>query len=231
MVTRATLEKKRDQVAGMFDQVAPRYDLLNDVLSLGQDRAWRREVVRAVNARPDENVLDLAAGTGTSSAPFAAAGAHVFPTDLSMGMLVTGKQRQPGLSFVRGDATALPYREGAFDAATISFGLRNVEDTAAALRELRRVTRPGGRLVICEFSTPTWGPLRTVYKDFYLAHVMPLLSRIGSDPDSYDYLIESILAWPSQRVLADMMAEAGWSRIAWRNLSGGIVALHRAWAE
>lgn len=215
----------------MFDQVAPRYDLLNDVMSLGQDRAWRRQVVRAVNARPGENVLDLAAGTGTSSAPFAAAGAHVFPTDLSMGMLVTGKQRQPGLSFVQGDATALPYRDGAFDAVTISFGLRNVEDIAAALRELRRVTRPGGRLVICEFSTPSWAPLRTIYKEFYLARVMPALSRLGSDPESYDYLIESILAWPTQPVLADMMADAGWSRIAWRNLSGGIVALHRAWAE
>ncbi|SER93808.1 demethylmenaquinone methyltransferase / 2-methoxy-6-polyprenyl-1,4-benzoquinol methylase [Propionibacterium cyclohexanicum] len=230
-MTRATLEKKRDQVAGMFDQVAPRYDLLNDLMSLGQDRAWRRQVVRAVNARAGENVLDLAAGTGTSSAPFAAAGAHVFPTDLSMGMLVTGKRRQPGLSFVRGDATALPYRDGAFDAVTISFGLRNVEDTAAALRELRRVTRPGGRLVICEFSTPTSTPLRMVYKDFYLATVMPLFARLGSNPDSYSYLTESILAWPAQQPLAEMLAAAGWSRIAWRNLSGGIVALHRAWAE
>lgn len=231
MVTRATLDKKRDQVAGMFDQVAPRYDLLNDVMSLGQDRAWRREVVRAVDARPGENVLDLAAGTGTSSAPFAAAGAHVFPTDLSMGMLVTGKQRQPGLSFVRGDATALPYRDGAFDVVTISFGLRNVEDIATALRELRRVTRPGGRLVICEFSTPAWAPLARLYKDFYLTRVMPVLSRLGSDPESYDYLVESILAWPPQRELADMMAGAGWSQVAWRDLSGGIVALHRAWAE
>lgn len=215
----------------MFDQVAPRYDLLNDVLSLGQDRAWRREVVRAVDAHPGEYVLDLAAGTGTSSAPFAAAGATVFPTDLSMGMLRTGKERQPGLSFVRGDATQLPYRDGVFDAVTISFGLRNVEDTARALRELRRVTRPGGRVVICEFSAPVWGPFRKLYQDTYLRQVMPLLSRISSDPESYDYLAETILAWPSQRELADMMATAGWAEVEWHNLSGGIVALHRAWAE
>ncbi|WP_080969650.1 demethylmenaquinone methyltransferase [Propionibacterium freudenreichii] len=228
---RATLDKKREQVAGMFDDVAPRYDLLNDVMSMGQDRLWRREVVRAVDAQPGDYVLDLAAGTGTSSAPFAAAGAHVFPTDLSFGMLEVGKQRQPDLTFVQGDATALPYRDDSFDAVTISFGLRNVEDTAKALEELRRVTRPGGRIVICEFSTPTWAPFRVLYQRFYLPRVMPLLAHLGSNPDSYSYLTETIAAWPNQQALARLMSDAGWKRVEWRNLSGGIVAMHRGFAD
>lgn len=227
---RANLDRHRDDVAGMFDETAPRYDLMNDVMSLGRDRSWRREVVRAVGARPGERVLDLAAGTGTSSAPFAAAGALVYPTDLSMGMLRTGKQHRPGLAFVRGDATRLPYGDGVFDAATISFGLRNVEDTLGALRELRRVTRVGGRLVICEFSRPTWAPFRWVYERLYLSHVMGLMSRVSANPISYDYLAETILAWHDQRRLAELMEQAGWDRVAWRNLTGGIVALHRGWA-
>ncbi len=139
----------------MFDRVAARYDLANDVLSLGQDRAWRKLVVEAVDPQPDQLILDLAAGTGTSSEPFAHAGAIVVPTDLSLGMLQVGKGRKPELSFVAADAVQLPYADGSFDAVTISFGLRNVEDTAATLTEMLRVTRPGGTLVVCEFSTPT----------------------------------------------------------------------------
>ncbi len=211
----------------MFDELADRYDLLNDLLSLGQDRAWRREVVRAVAAEPGETVLDLAAGTGTSSRPFAEAGAAVFPTDLSMGMLQVGKRREPQLTFVAGDALALPYRNDAFDAVTISFGLRNVADTLAGLRELRRVTRPGGRLVVCEFSTPTWKPWRAVY-GFYLDQMLPRVARLSSNPVGYEYLIESIQAWFDQQALADLISAAGWEQVEWRNLSGGIVALHRA---
>ncbi len=211
----------------MFDELADRYDLLNDLLSLGQDRAWRREVVRAVAAEPGETVLDLAAGTGTSSRPFAEAGAAVFPTDLSMGMLQVGKRREPQLTFVAGDALALPYRDDAFDAVTISFGLRNVADTLAGLRELRRVTRPGGRLVVCEFSTPTWKPWRAVY-GFYLDQMLPRVARLSSNPVGYEYLIESIQAWFDQQALADLISAAGWEQVEWRNLSGGIVALHRA---
>lgn len=211
----------------MFDELADRYDLLNDLLSLGQDRAWRREVVRAVAAEPGETVLDLAAGTGTSSRPFAEAGAAVFPTDLSMGMLQVGKRREPQLTFVAGDALALPYCDDAFDAVTISFGLRNVADTLAGLRELRRVTRPGGRLVVCEFSTPTWKPWRAVY-GFYLDQMLPRVARLSSNPVGYEYLIESIQAWFDQQALADLISAAGWEQVEWRNLSGGIVALHRA---
>ncbi|MDO5094485.1 MAG: demethylmenaquinone methyltransferase [Propionibacteriaceae bacterium] len=226
--TRADLDKKRAEVSAMFDGVAARYDLLNTLLSFGQDRGWRRATVAAVAAQPGERILDVAAGTGTSSEPFAEAGAQVFPTDLSMGMLRIGKQQRPGLSFVRGDALALPFADDSFDAATISYGLRNVEDTAAALRELRRVTKPGGRLVIAEFSTPTNQALRFAYAQGAL-RVLPFAARISSNPAAYHYLAESILAWPAQEPLAELMAENGWRGVEWKNLTGGIVALHRAW--
>ena len=225
---RATLAKRRADVATMFDDVAARYDLANDVLSLGQDRAWRRAVLAAVDARPGERVLDLAAGTGTSSEPFADAGATVVPTDLSLGMLRVGKRRRPALSFVAGDALQLPYADAAFDAVTISFGLRNVEDTRAALTEMRRVTRPGGRLVVCEFSSPVWGPFRRVYTEYLMAALPRIASVVSSNPAAYHYLAESIRAWPDQARLAGLLAAAGWRDVAWRNLSGGVVALHRA---
>ena len=227
-VTRASLDKQPREVAEMFDGVAAKYDLTNDVLSLGQTRLWRRAVARAVDARPGERVLDLAAGTGTSSLPFAEAGATVVPCDFSLGMLREGKRRQPRLPLTAGDATRLPFADGVFDAVTISFGLRNVTDTAAALSEMRRVTRPGGRIVICEFSSPVWTPFRTVYTEYLMRALPPIATAVSSNPDAYVYLAESIRAWPDQPALAALMQEAGWSRVAWRNLTGGIVALHRA---
>ncbi|PZQ41576.1 MAG: demethylmenaquinone methyltransferase [Phenylobacterium zucineum] len=214
----------------MFDTVAPRYDLVNDVLSLGQDRRWRNETVAAVAPRPGQRILDLAAGTGTSSRPFADAGALVVPADLSEGMLVVGKRRQPDLGFVNADALALPFADGAFDAVTISFGLRNVEDVSTALSELHRVTRPGGRIVICEFSTPTWRPLRVTYRKYLLRALPKIAGATASNKIAYDYLAESILAWPDQHALADIMFDTGWTGVGWKNLSGGIVALHRAHA-
>ncbi|MDQ7991285.1 MAG: demethylmenaquinone methyltransferase [Propionicimonas sp.] len=227
---RATLERRRAEVAAMFDHVAGRYDLMNDLLSLGQDRAWRSATVAAVEPQPGDRILDLAAGTGTSSLPFAAAGAVVVPADLSFGMLTTGRERHPELPFVNADALTLPFADDAFDAVTISFGLRNVEDTAGALAELLRVTRPGGRIVVCEFSTPPWRPLRSVYHT-YLRQALPRVASLASsNPVAYDYLGESILAWPDQRALADLLHDAGWRAVGWKNLSGGIVALHRAYA-
>src|SRR4051795_10739230 len=212
----------------MFDGVARRYDLTNDVLSLGQDRRWRTAVARAVAPGPGERILDLAAGTGTSSSPFADAGAVVVPCDFSQGMLEVGKRARPGLAFVAGDGTRLPFADGTFDAVTISFGLRNIVDPDAGLRELRRVTRRGGRLVVCEFSSPTWAPFRTVYVE-YLMRALPSVARtVSSNPEAYVYLAESIRAWPDQRRLADRISASGWQRPEWRNLSGGIVALHRA---
>lgn len=211
----------------MFDGVARRYDLLNAILSLGQERGWRRQTLEALDLLPGEKVLDLAAGTGTSSLPYHEAGAIVFATDYSMGMLEVGKKRHPELNFVHGDALALPFGDGVFDAVTISYGLRNVEDTAAALKEMHRVTRPGGRLVIAEFSTPVNKAFRYVYANGAL-RVVPLAAKISSNPVAYGYLAESILAWPDQQHLADLIAECGWREVEWKNLTGGIVALHRA---
>jgi len=229
-VTRADLDKQPSDVQRMFDEVARRYDVTNDVLSMGQDRRWRKAVLGAVAAKPGERVLDLAAGTGTSSVPFAAVGAVVVPCDFSLGMLAVGKRARPELRFTAGDATALPFADGTFDAVTISFGLRNIVDPGAGLREMLRVTRPGGRLVVCEFSHPTWSPFRTAYLE-YLMTALPAIARaVSSAPDAYVYLAESIRAWPDQPGLAAAIGAAGWRRTQWRNLSGGIVALHRAWA-
>jgi demethylmenaquinone methyltransferase/2-methoxy-6-polyprenyl-1,4-benzoquinol methylase len=226
-VTRASLEKQPQDVAGMFDDVAARYDLTNDVLSLGQSRLWRKAVAQALDVLPGERVLDLGAGTGTSSLPFAAAGGTVVPCDFSLGMLREGKKRHPELPLTAGDATRLPFADGVFDAVTISFALRNVQDTDAALREMLRVVRPGGRLVICEFSQPTFRPFATVYTEYLMRALPPVAKAVSSNPDAYVYLAESIREWPAQRALAGRLQKAGWGRVAWRNLTGGIVALHR----
>ena len=225
---RARLDQDPHEVAAMFDDVAARYDLTNDVLSLGQTRSWRRAVTRAIAAQPGERVLDLAAGTGTSTVPFAEAGALAVACDFSLGMLQVGRRRLPTLPFVAGDALRLPFADATFDAVTISFGLRNVHDPDAGLAELLRVTRPGGRLVVCEFSHPTWAPLRTLYVEYLMRALPTVARRVSSNPDAYVYLAESIRAWPDQAGLAGRVQQAGWSQVGWRDLSGGIVALHRA---
>jgi demethylmenaquinone methyltransferase/2-methoxy-6-polyprenyl-1,4-benzoquinol methylase len=229
-VTRAQLDKQPSEVRQMFDAVARRYDITNDLLSLGQDRRWRRQVLRVVQPKAGERVLDLAAGTGTSSLPFRQAGAYVVPTDFSLGMLQVGKKNLPELPFTAGDGTKLPYADDTFDAVTISFGLRNIVDPVAGLREMRRVTKPGGRIVVCEFSHPTNGAFKKVYLE-YLMKALPAVAKAASSaPDAYVYLAESIRAWPDQKGLARMLAEAGWKAPRFINLSGGIVALHHATA-
>jgi demethylmenaquinone methyltransferase/2-methoxy-6-polyprenyl-1,4-benzoquinol methylase len=225
-VTRAHLDKDPAEVAAMFDEVAARYDLTNAVLSLGQDRGWRMAVARALDLRPGQRVLDLAAGTATSSAALAKSGATVIGCDFSLGMLRQGRGK--GVDLVAGDALRLPFADGSFDAVTISFGLRNVASATEALRELRRVTRPGGRLVICEFSHPTWQPFRTVYVEYLMKALPAVATKVSSDPAAYVYLAESIRAWPDQAALAAVIEDAGWTDVAWRDLTGGIVALHRA---
>ena len=209
----------------MFDEVAPRYDLTNTVLSLGQDRGWRTAVNDALHLLPGERVLDLAAGTATSSAALARTGAQVVGCDFSLGMLKVGRGR--GVDLVAGDALQLPFADGAFDAVTISFGLRNTADVPQALTEMRRVTRPGGRIVVCEFSHPTWKPFRTVYVEYLMRLLPSVATRVSSDPSAYVYLAESIRAWPDQRGLATELQQAGWTKVGWRDLTGGIVALHR----
>ncbi|HNM85046.1 MAG: demethylmenaquinone methyltransferase [Mycobacterium sp.] len=225
-MSRATLDKDPREVASMFDAVARRYDITNTVLSAGQDRSWRRATRSALNIGPGDKVLDLAAGTAVSTVELAKSGAWCVACDFSVGMLKAGSRR--AVPKVAGDATKLPFGDGRFDAVTISFGLRNVVDTVGGLREMARVTRPGGRLVVCEFSTPTVPVFSTVYKE-YLMRALPALARVvSSDPESYEYLAESIRAWPDQAALARMIGEAGWSQVRWRNLTGGIVALHAA---
>ncbi len=266
-MTRADLDKQPGDVAAMFDAIAGRYDLLNDILSAGQVRLWRRAVARITGAGPGTRVLDLAAGTGTSSLTFSAAGADCVACDFSLGMLRAGRARlraraagadglpaardyggylrrlaagprgaasageqsPPGqLSLVAGDALRLPFRDESFDAVTISFGLRNVASPAAALAEMRRVTRPGGRLVVCEFSTITIAPLDMLYRR-YLINVLPAIARrTARSPEAYSYLAESITDWPAQRELAGVIEAAGWSAVRWRDLSLGVVAVHVA---
>ena len=225
---RATLEKRPDEVAAMFDEVAPKYDIVNDVLSMGQTRRWRRLVVDAVGARPGSRVLDLAAGTGTSSEPYADAGVSVVACDFSLGMLKVGKRRRPDIDFVAGDATNLPFEDNSFDATTISFGLRNVNEPKKALAEMLRVTKPGGKLVIAEFSSPVVPLWRTMYTEYLMRALPPIARKVASNPDAYVYLAESIRAWPNQDELAAWIAGQGWDDVAYRNLSGGIVAIHRA---
>ncbi len=227
-MTRASLDKDPRDVAAMFDDVATKYDVTNDVLSLGQDRIWRRAVVAACEARPGETVLDIAAGTGTSSEPFADSGVDVVPADFSLGMLRVGHRRRSDLGFTAADAQRLPFADDAFDVVTMSFGLRNVTDPDAALREFLRVTKPGGRLVVCEFSQPTNAGFRSVYSNYLMRSLPAIARKVSSNPESYVYLAESIQAWPDQRALGERVAGAGWQSVQWRNLSGGIVALHRA---
>lgn len=225
-VSRASLDKNPREVASMFDTVAHRYDLTNTVLSLGQDRYWRRATRSALRIGPGDKVLDLAAGTAVSTVELAASGAWCVAADFSVGMLAAGASRE--VPKVAGDATRLPFRDGIFDAVTISFGLRNVVDHTAGLREMARVTRPGGRLVVCEFSTPTNRLFATAYKEYLMRALPRIAMAVSSNPDAYVYLAESIRAWPDQAELAHRISAAGWSDVRWRNLTGGIVALHAA---
>ena len=222
---RAGLDKRPADVAAMFDRVARRYDVTNSVLSGGRDAAWRRATREALGARSGQTVLDVAAGTAVSTVELAAGGVHAVACDFSQGMLRAGSARP--VPKVAGDAMALPLADGSVDGVVISFGLRNVADPDAALREFLRVTRPGGRLVVCEFSSPSWAPFRTLYTE-YLMRALPRIARtVSSNPDAYVYLAESIRAWPDQPALAARLQAAGWADVEWRDLTGGVVALHR----
>ncbi|TDQ02239.1 bifunctional demethylmenaquinone methyltransferase/2-methoxy-6-polyprenyl-1,4-benzoquinol methylase UbiE [Leifsonia sp. 115AMFTsu3.1] len=229
-MSKADLSKQPAQVAAMFDQVSTRYDRTNNVLSVGNAALWRVATTRAVAPRAGETILDVAAGTGTSSASLARNGASVVAADFSAGMIDVGRQRQAGnpfIRFVQADAMDLPFDDDTFDAVTISFGLRNIVDPKKALAEFFRVVKPGGRVVVCEFSQPPLAPVRAGYSA-YLKFGMPVLARVASsNPAAYEYLMESIQAWPDQRALAGWMREAGFERVAYRNLTAGIVALHR----
>lgn len=226
-MSRASLDKAPHEVAAMFDGVAKKYDRTNTVISLGQDRVWRKETRLALGLRSGELVLDLGAGTGVSTQELARSGAYAVGADLSLGMLEAGHSRRPDVPLLASDALALPFADDTFDAVTISLALRNIVDPDAALLEMARVTKSGGRLVVCEFSRPVWAPFRGVYTGYLMRAIPPVARRVSSNPDAYVYMAESIRAWPDQAALASRIEAAGWRKVAWRNLTGGIVALHR----
>jgi demethylmenaquinone methyltransferase/2-methoxy-6-polyprenyl-1,4-benzoquinol methylase len=229
-MNKADLSKQPSQVSAMFDQVSTHYDRTNTVMSVGNDLLWRVATTRAIDPHPGDRILDLAAGTGTSSAFLARSGATVIAADFSPGMIEVGRKkygRVRNMQFVEADATNLPFSDNEFDATTISFGLRNVVEPKKAIAEMFRVTKPGGQIVICEFSTPPNRVMKGLY-DFYLQRITPLLVKLSSsNPDAYDYLNDSISAWPAQAELASWLRGAGWTEVKYKNLTGGIVALHR----
>ena len=212
----------------MFDRVARRYDLLNDLLSLGQTKRWRNRVTKMISPKPGMKILDIAAGTGASSAPLAKAGAGVTALDFSKGMLEEGRRLRPEITFIEGDALALVFPDSTFDVTTISFGLRNTKDIVKALSEARRVTKENGAIYVVEFSHPTSRFFRGIYLN-YLMRLLPRVARIFTqNPDAYDYLAESIIAWPNQADLGEIMAKSGWREVRWQNLTFGVVAVHTA---
>jgi demethylmenaquinone methyltransferase/2-methoxy-6-polyprenyl-1,4-benzoquinol methylase len=225
-MVRANLNKDPDDVSKMFDDVAHRYDFLNDLLSLGRTKAWRRVVTAIISPKPGMKILDIAAGTGSSSKPLVDKCADVIALDFSEGMLAAGRKRHKDIKFQQGDALNLPFKENTFDVTTISFGLRNTSDTTTALKDALRVTKKGGRIVVCEFSHPTNKVFRFIYLK-YLMRALPVIAkRISKNPAAYIYLAESIQAWPNQSSLAQVMRQAGWETVSWQDLTFGIVAVH-----
>lgn len=227
-MVRANLDKQPSQVSSMFDHVAGGYDRTRTLLWLGRMNAWGRQVAKAAGLGAGHRVLDVAAGTGTSSLALKRADTSVIACDFSLGMLTVGKSRTNAISFLAGDAQRLPFADDSFDLATISFGLRNVAHAESALAEMLRVVKPGGRLVICEFSRPA-GRVGKGLWFAYLRWQLPLIARIvSSNPQAYSYLGESIKAWSVPEELARRIQSVGWGQVSWRRLDGGVVALHRA---
>jgi demethylmenaquinone methyltransferase/2-methoxy-6-polyprenyl-1,4-benzoquinol methylase len=227
-MSRANLNKDPDEVAAMFDGVAKRYDLVNDLLSLGRTKAWRKATTAIIAPKAGMEILDLAAGPGSSSEPLYKAGATVFATDFSEGMLAQGRKARPYLNFSKADALNLPFEANRFDVVTISYGLRNTVTYEKALIEALRVTKPGGRIVIAEFSQPTNPIFRTIYTRYLMRLLPAIAKKTSSNPDAYVYLAESIRAWPDQAALAKSLEKAGWSKVSWKNLTFGVVAVHSA---
>lgn len=224
-------DAKRAYVREVFTDIAPRYDLLNHVLSLNADRRWRREAVDALQweSRPTGSYLDLCAGTRDLAAELgnrSGFGGRVIAADFVPAMLMRGNDKSARSVPVAADALRLPFADAAFDGAMVGFGVRNLMDLDAGLREAARVITPGGRLVVLEFSTPTWQPLRGMYLG-YFRHILPRIGRLVSKHRSaYDWLPASVLAFPAPAALGDRMTAAGFENVTWRTLWGGIVALH-----
>lgn len=229
------VQEKTGLVQEVFESVAGNYDLMNDLMSLGIHRAWKREFVAGSGVNPGDHVLDVAGGTGDISALLCnqvGANGRVVLSDINGAMLEVGRQRLEdrgivgNIRYAQANAENLPFGDSEFDAVTIAFGLRNVTDKDAALREIHRVLRPGGKVLILEFSEVQPEPLKSIY-DAWSFKVLPVLGKlVAGDEDSYRYLAESIRQHPPQEELAEMMREAGFDKVRYRNLSGGIVAIH-----
>ena len=230
-----TPEEKTRRVRGVFDSVATRYDLMNDLMSLGMHRAWKRFTIAASGVRPGARVLDVAGGTADLTRLFAARvgpTGSVVLTDINGAMLAAGRDRMLNegrlMPAVQCNAEALPFPAASFDCVSIAFGLRNVTRKDVALAEMRRVLRPGGVALVLEFSR-VWAPLQPAY-DWYSFNVLPRLGQVvANDAASYRYLAESIRVHPDQQELGAMMESAGLERVEWFNLSAGVVALHRGY--
>ena len=225
-MVRANLNKDPDDVSKMFDDVAHRYDFLNDLLSLGRTKAWRRVVTSIIAPKPGMKILDIAAGTGSSSRPLVDKGAEVTALDFSHGMIEQGRKQNKNINFVQGDALKLPFEDNSFDVTTISFGLRNTSNTEKALKEALRVTKDGGRIVVAEFSHPVNPIFRKIYLNYLMKALPVIVKKISKNPDAYIYLAESIRAWPDQAELASIMRDSGFKSVAWQDLTFGIVAVH-----
>ena len=225
-MVRANLNKDPDDVSKMFDDVAHRYDFLNDLLSLGRTKAWRRVVTSIIAPKPGMKILDIAAGTGSSSRPLVDKGAEVTALDFSHGMIEQGRKQNKNINFVQGDALKLPFEDNSFDVTTISFGLRNTSNTEKALKEALRVTKDGGRIVVAEFSHPVNPVFKKMYLNYLMKALPVIVKKISKNPDAYIYLAESIRAWPDQAELASIMRDSGFKSVAWQDLTFGIVAVH-----
>ncbi len=237
---RVPVEEKRHLVRRVFEAVAPRYDLMNDLMSGGVHRLWKAEMIRWLNPRPGQLLLDVAGGTGDISERFlnaagADAGSAAIVCDINRAMLEAGRDRAldrgrvGDILWICGDAEALPVASSSVDAFTIAFGLRNVTRIDAALAEMRRVLKPGGRFVCLEFSHVGDPVLARLY-DLYSFNVLPRLGAVvAGDREAYQYLVESIRRFPTQQALAERMMAAGFEQVRFRNLTGGIAALHSGW--
>jgi demethylmenaquinone methyltransferase/2-methoxy-6-polyprenyl-1,4-benzoquinol methylase len=234
------VSEKASRVRGVFDSVASKYDVMNDLMSMGIHRLWKRQAIEMSGAREGQQILDLAGGTGDLSIQFArivGARGRVVLSDINASMLQNGRERLinegvlGNVEFVQINAEQIPFPENSFDCVTISFGLRNVTDKEQALRSIHRVLKPGGRLLVLEFSKPTNETFRSLY-DFYSFNILPKIGKVvADDEESYRYLAESIRMHPDQETLRGMMDEAGFSRTEYFNMTGGVVALHRGFKK
>jgi len=221
-----TLEEP--QVEAMFDRIAGVYDLMNSLMTAGLHHRWRRRAVDLARVGPGDNVLDVASGTGDLAIELAArigAGGSVIGSDFSELMLDRARVKAPQLDWVQANALALPYEDDLFDAVTVGFGARNFSDLDAGLAEMVRVTRPGGRVVVLEITTPTRPPLSTVF-GLWFDRLVPLIGRFAGDPDAYSYLPSSVRRFPDARTLAQRLSAAGLNEVAYLLTAGGIIAIH-----